>query len=310
MPHWKPLLLSLYYHAGRPLRAWWRRLRAERGDMPIIVLYWHRIADDRATPWTVSTAQFFRQINWLRGRFQLVSLAEVQRRLRQGCNRAPCASITFDDGYADNCRRAVPWLIEQNIPCTYFVTLQNVLYGEPFAHDVRLGFRLEPNSIEQLREMAEGGVEIGAHTYTHPDLAAISDPSRLRRELIAAKQDLQAALDRPVRYFAFPFGQRDNLSPEAFEMTKKAGYAAVCSAYGGYNFPGDDPFHLQRIPVDETMARLKNWATIDPRKLRTQRYEYRAGSVEEKDMAGSGAPPQVPSIEQTPPLPDPLISNL
>ena len=57
-------------------------------------------------------------------------------------------------------------------------------------------------------------------------------------------------------------------------MAKKAGYAGVCSAYGGYNFPGDDPFHLQRIAGDGTMIRLKNWVTLDPRKLRTPRFVY------------------------------------
>ena len=41
----------------------------------------------------------------------------------------------------------------------------------------------------------------------------------------------------------------------------------VCSAYGDYNFPGDDPFHIRRIHVDD-MLRLKNWGTIDPRRLR------------------------------------------
>ena len=58
-------------------------------------------------------------------------------------------------------------------------------------------------------------------------------------------------------------------------MARQAGYAGVCSAYGGFNFPGDDPFHLQRIPVDDDMIRLKNWVTMDPRKLRTRRFEYR-----------------------------------
>ncbi|MBU4273450.1 MAG: polysaccharide deacetylase family protein [Planctomycetes bacterium] len=274
MPFWKLLLLNLYYHATRPARSWRNRKQAARGRSPAIVLYWHRIADDRATPWTASNATFVRQVSWLRKRFQLVSLAEAQHRIRQGYNHRPCVSVTFDDGYADNCRRAIPWLIEQQIPCTYFVTLRNVLEGEPFSHDLALGHRFEPNGMEQLRAMARAGVEIGAHTYTHPDLSSIADPRMLRREVVAAKEELQAALGRPVRYFAFPFGQYANLSPEAFETAKQAGYAAACSAYGGFNFPGDDPFHLQRIAVDDTMIRLKNWVTMDPRKLRTRRYEY------------------------------------
>ena len=51
-------------------------------------------------------------------------------------------------------------------------------------------------------------------------------------------------------------------------MAYEAGYRGVCSAYGGYNFPGDDPFHLKRFHADEQFIRFKNWMTIDPRKLR------------------------------------------
>ena len=49
----------------------------------------------------------------------------------------------------------------------------------------------------------------------------------------------------------------------------------VCSAYGGYNYPGDDPFHVHRIPAVCEMLRLKNWLTADPRKIHTRRFEYR-----------------------------------
>ncbi len=274
MPLWKQLLLTLYYHATYPARTWnyWREASCDH--LPVIVLYYHRIADDRANPWTTSNMMFVRQIRWLRERFDFISLGDAQQRIRRGYNPRPCVSVTFDDGYADNCQQAVPWLIKERIPCTYFVTLRNVLKEEPFSHDLAMGHRFAPNTLEQLRAMAAAGVEIGAHAYTHLDLGAIADPRLLRYEVVAAKEDLQAALGRPVRYFAFPYGHYANLNPAAFALAKEAGYAGVCSAYGGFNFPGDDPFHLQRIPVDDTMIRLKNWVTMDPRKLRTQRFVY------------------------------------
>ena len=225
----------------------------------------------------------------MQSRFELVSLQEVRRRLLAGENRRPCLSITFDDGYADNCRQAIPLLIEQQIPCTYFVTAENALKGRPFSHDLRSangsqGNLLLPNSLEQLKAMADAGIEIGAHTYTHADLGTIDDQRQLYREVVSAREELQKALGRPVRYFAFPFGHHANLNSRAFDMAREAGYEAVCSAYGGYNIPGgnspgdnfpdDNSFHLQRIPVDETMIRLKNWTTVDPRKLNTPRFVY------------------------------------
>ena len=283
MQLWKRLLLTFYYHATSPARAWDYWQEASHDHLPVSILYYHRIADDRATPWTLSNAMFVRQITWLRERFDLVSLSDGQARIRRGYNPQPCVSITFDDGYADNCQQAIPWLIKERIACTYFVTLGNVLNEEPFSHDLVLGHRFAPNTLEQLRAMAAAGIEIGAHGYTHTDLGPIADRRLLRHEVVTAKLDLQAAVGRAVRYFAFPFGLYANLNPAAFALAKQAGYAGVCSAYGGLNFPGDDSFHLQRIPVDETMIRLKNWVTMDRRKLRTRRFVY-----QDSDINGQG----------------------
>ncbi len=274
MPLWKRLLLNVYYHGSYPLRWWNHRVAMADDRVPVIVLFYHRVADDRANNWTLSNRLFARQIRWLSSHFEIVSLEEAQRRIRRGLNNRPCVSITFDDGYADNCAQAIPLLIKERIPCTYFVTAQNVFDGIPFKHDVARGYPLPPNSLEQIRAMAAAGIEIGAHTYTHADLGQVTNPRQLHYEVVSAGRDLQEALGRPVRYFAFPFGQHKNLNRAAFDMAYEAGYEGVCSAYGGFNFPGDDAFHIQRIPVDDDMIRLKNWTTIDPRKLRTPRYHY------------------------------------
>jgi len=78
-------------------------------------------------------------------------------------------------------------------------------------------------------------------------------------------------LGRPVHYFAFPFGLPENLSTAAFRIAFESGLWGVCSAYGGYNLPGDDSFHLQRIHGDLEWSRFRNWLTVDPRKLNRQR---------------------------------------
>ena len=292
MPLWKQLLLEIYYQTTRPVRAWNYWQEVSKDHLPIIVLYYHRIADDRANPWTVSNAMFMRQIHWLRDRFDFISLEDAQRRIRHGYNPQPCISITFDDGYAANCQQAIPWLIKQRIPCTYFVTLRNILKEEPFSHDLVMGHKFAPNTLEQLRAMAAAGIEIGAHAYTHIDLSTVVDPRLLRYEVIEAKKGLEAALGRPIRYFAFPFGMFTNLNPAAFAMTKQAGYVGVCSAYGGFNFPGDDAFHLQRIPVDDTMIRLKNWVTMDPRKLHIPRFVYEGAEGRGQGTEARGQGPE------------------
>lgn len=264
MQAWKRILLNGYFRGTRPYRGLRRRAAAAAGRAPVLVVLYHRIVDDNANLWTTSRADFVRALNWLEARFDLVSLEEAQRRIRSQANHRASASITFDDGYAENCDFALPLLVQRRIPCTYFVTSQAVLAGAHFEHDLRMGRRLAPNTLQQVRDMLAEGIEIGVHSRTHADFGRLSDPARLHEELIGSRDELQQALGRPMRYFAFPFGRHANLSSAAFHLARQAGYEAICSAYGGVNLPGDDPFHLQRFGADGAAIRLINWASGDP----------------------------------------------
>jgi len=275
MVDWKHGLLGAYYAVTLPYRQVVNARAARQGNAPLIVLFYHRIADDHPNAWTVSNQTFARQIRWLQTRFDLISLEETQRRIDSGRNTRPAVSITFDDGYAENCQRALPLLLKEGIACTYFVSTQHILSGQPFPHDVANGRPLQPNTPEQLRALSDAGLEIAAHTRTHADLGKIADTQTLYDEVIGSVKDLETLLDRRVRYFAFPFGLHANLNAAAFHLARQAGLEAVCSAYGGYNFAGDDSFHLQRIHADPQLIRLKNWLMVDPRKrAAVQRFEY------------------------------------
>ncbi|HZZ26584.1 MAG TPA: polysaccharide deacetylase family protein, partial [Pirellulales bacterium] len=255
--NFRRLLLCSYCSATLPYRRWFLACHSAQGAIPIIVLFYHRIADDDSRNWTHSNRLFRQQIEWLEQHCELISLHEVQRRIQAGYNDRLAASITFDDGYSENCDQAIPLLIEKKIPCTYFVSSRHVLEGGKFAHDTATAGRAVPNTLAQLRWMANCGIEIGSHTRTHADLGRISDERQLYDEVIVAGEELQAAIDRPVRYFAFPYGMPQNLNAQAIQMARNYGYQAVCSAYGDYNIPGDDPFHIRRFHADD-MLRLKN----------------------------------------------------
>jgi peptidoglycan/xylan/chitin deacetylase (PgdA/CDA1 family) len=298
MNFWKALLLHAYYYGSGPYRWHYARRAAAEGRLPLVVLFYHRIADDRANRQTTSNATFRRQIEWLRRRCDLVSLEEVQRRIREG-NHRPCVSITFDDGYAENCREAIPLLIRERIPCTYFVTLENVRDGKPFAHDLAAGQCFPPNTMAELRAMAAAGIEIGAHTYTHPDLGQIADRGRLEYEVVTAGCELAEALGRRTRYFAFPYGLTRNLNPLALELARTAGYEGVCMARGGYNLPGGNAFNLQRIHGDEETIRVKNWVTLDPRMLRPRARRTRLLGRDGAGLVPARAPGVGPTIETT-----------
>src|SRR6476620_271517 len=107
---WKEVLLNSYYYTTLRSRRSAATLRAANHSEPVQILFYHRVADDCPNDWTMSTRSFARQIRWLRSRFDIVSLSEAQTRISCGRNQRPTACITFDDGYADNRRFAIPLL--------------------------------------------------------------------------------------------------------------------------------------------------------------------------------------------------------
>jgi peptidoglycan/xylan/chitin deacetylase (PgdA/CDA1 family) len=267
---YKSQILGLYYLATLPQRRQSASDRQAAGTVPIMSLLYHRVADVYPNSWTIDWERFRHQMDWLRQHFDVVSLEEAQRRIAAVENSRPTVCITFDDGYAENCDKAIPWLIKEQIPVTYFVTTDNILSGRPFPHDIDNKRPLEPNSVKQIQQMSDAGVEIGAHSRTHADLGQPMSTEDLESEIAGSKHDLEAILDKPVRYFAFPYGLHENMTTAGFQLAFQAGFKGVCSAYGAYNLPGNDSFHIQRIHGDPQWSRFINWMTVDPRKIHKQ----------------------------------------
>jgi peptidoglycan/xylan/chitin deacetylase (PgdA/CDA1 family) len=234
------------------------------------VLFYHRVADENPNPWTISVNEFERHLNYCRDHYDLIGLDEVQRRSSELDSYRPSVTFTFDDGYADNCRHALPLLIRHRVPCVYFVSVRNVRDQVSFPHDISAGIPLPVNTVDELVAAAEGGIEIGLHTHSHFDFSQPFDRATLLCEIVDAKHELEDLIKRPVRYFAFPYGLPKHLQPEAIQTVYDAGMLGFCSAFGAYNLPGQDTFHIRRIHGDPEFARLMNWLTFDTRKVRNE----------------------------------------
>lgn len=250
-----------------PLRKSRLQRLALQAKSPVSVLFYHRVADSYPNDWTLSCDQFRRHVEYCQRNFSLVDLAEVQRRVRDNDSRSAAVSITFDDGYRDNSDFALPLLIERSVPCTYFVTTSNVRNQSAFAHDQRAGRTLAVNTVEQIREASDAGIEIGCHTRNHVDFSRIHDPKVVREEIVDAKDELEQVIGKRVRYFAFPFGMPRQLTQMAIEAVHEAGFHGFCSAYGGYNMVGRDSFHIRRFHGDPQFSRFVNWLSFDQSKL-------------------------------------------
>jgi Glycosyl transferase family 2/Polysaccharide deacetylase len=94
----------------------------------------------------------------------------------------------------------------------------------------------------QLAEVAERGVEIGAHSHTHPELDALV-PKVLEREVVRPKRLLEERLGREVTSFAHPHGYANARLRQGVHA---AGYRSACAVRNLASHPGEDRFFLAR----------------------------------------------------------------
>jgi peptidoglycan/xylan/chitin deacetylase (PgdA/CDA1 family) len=97
-----------------------------------------------------------------------------------------------------------------------------------------------------LTQMQADGFEIGSHTRTHFDCGS-RDATALHSEIAGSKEELEQRLGRPVRFFSFPFGLPENISPQAADIAGRT-YPYVLSACGGNNLAAAEGAvrHLRR----------------------------------------------------------------
>lgn len=139
-----------------------------------------------------------------------------------------------------------------------------------------------PLSPEELRALAACDlVTIGAHTITHPVLAALS-PRAQEQEIADSKAELEQLLDRPVRSFAYPYGGPTEYGEPAVTAVRRSGFDLACANVPGLVRAGTDVFQIPRFVVrdwdGETFERhLEHW--ISERRLdRRRRLARKAAS--------------------------------
>lgn len=103
-------------------------------------------------------------------------------------------------------------------------------------------------SWAMLRELqASGLIEVGAHTVSHPDLSTLS-VIEAQTEICQGRARLEAELRRPVRHFAYPYGDTQSVSGPAIALARAAGFASAVLSYGGPVSARHDALALPRIP--------------------------------------------------------------
>jgi peptidoglycan/xylan/chitin deacetylase (PgdA/CDA1 family) len=94
----------------------------------------------------------------------------------------------------------------------------------------------------------DGTLAFGAHTRGHPALNTLA-PDDQREEILAGKRMLEAAIHRPVRTFAYPYGSPWDVTAETVRLAGEAGFVLACANTPGPVDSESDPFWMPRCLV-------------------------------------------------------------
>ena len=155
--------------------------------------------------------------------------------------------ITIDDGWTSAYTQAWPELERRNFPFTLFI-YPNIIGKTSLAL-----------TWDQIREMADAGVDIQSHSLSHPFLTRGRHPEFddlkyagwLHRELAESKRILEEQTGKTVEFLAYPYGDYDT---RVAKMAEQAGYLAALTCNFGRVKHGSDPLRMRRFVIDKQMT--------------------------------------------------------
>jgi peptidoglycan/xylan/chitin deacetylase (PgdA/CDA1 family) len=208
------------------------RLWHDVGYVPILMYHYVRVSDATADPLgfrlSVRPDRFAEQMEWLTANgYQPMTVSALAACLR-GETRCPPhpMAITFDDGYDNNVTEALPILRSHGFPATFYIITGKV-GTQGYA------------TWAQIRELRDGGMEIGAHTVSHAALTALP-LDQARAEIVDSKTEIESRLGITVASFSYPSG---DYNETVAALVRAAGFtSAVTTAQD------DQPVRLDELP--------------------------------------------------------------
>jgi peptidoglycan/xylan/chitin deacetylase (PgdA/CDA1 family) len=159
--------------------------------------------------------------------------------------------ITFDDGYENVLKNALPVLQRYRFTSTNYVVPR--LAGKSNLWDEKNKIPQVPlMTTRQMQEWIDAGQEVGSHTLTHANLKEASG-DQIYAEVVNSKLELENIVKQKngIQHFCYPYGAT---SIEAVNAAKSAGYQSATTTERGrvLNTAGIDNFLLPRVLVSRT----------------------------------------------------------
>ena len=224
-------------------------------EQTIPILMYHQVDAEppKGSPMrglVVSPKAFARQMAALNALgYQGKSMGDLMPYLK-GDKRGKVFGITFDDGYENNLRCALPVLARYGFTSTCYIVANQV--GKTNAWDKDIGVLQVPlMTAPELQAWVDAGQEVGSHTVNHANLKNLSHAEQVV-EIAQSKIQLEALIAQKggVQHFCYPYG---GLNQTAVQSVRDSGYLTATTTVRGRAVQGQSAdLLLPRVLVSRT----------------------------------------------------------
>jgi len=214
-----------------------------------ILLYHHIAIPENKSPYYVTPQEFRDEMKALKDwGYTSISATLLVKAINFGADLpARPVVITFDDGDQSVYTQAFPVMREFGFTGVAYLVANYVGVD---------GYM----TVDQLKEMAAAGWEMGSHSMTHSDLTI---SQRVEWEVVQSRHSLEKMLGVHVETFAYPYGIKDADVVKLVKENYRAGMG-LGSTVG--QFP-DNIFYMWRRPVllgwdIKTFGSFLPWNTV------------------------------------------------
>lgn len=208
--------------------------------VPILMYHYVSVpppdADKYRLDLSVTPANFEAQVEYLAIEgYRSIRLSDLADHLLNGTPLPPKPIIlTFDDGYSDMYQNVLPILKNYGFTATFFIVTDFIDNKNPAYL-----------TWDQVKELANAGMEIGSHTLNHPDLSGKSRAFQ-SNQILGSKTIIESRLGIPVKSFSYPSTQYDSTT---LDLLRSAGYLVAVTENQGLVQSSAQIYELKRVRV-------------------------------------------------------------
>jgi peptidoglycan/xylan/chitin deacetylase (PgdA/CDA1 family) len=208
------------------------------------------------------------QLEWATRHFRLVDLPtfahlweEYRTSSRAWSESKPPLLFTFDDGRLNNYTVAAPVLESFGTRGVFFVVPQFVQCSAKEARQFyysRIDTRQYPPSLseeetramtpQQIADLSRRGHSIGNHTYSHVNLATLSE-SQMHHEIVESASQIASWAGKPVDAFAWTFSW-NSITPMAWMLIQQHHRFCFAPCPGSVDCRADSPNLIWRTEIE------------------------------------------------------------